>query len=234
MLTELPWLTEEVGIRKSRRISCIACSKGSNEEVTVMKRVWKKLFFSSAVHADRLYSGILGASWWALCLRTPDMTCVTNKRTCGTRVVTYVWTIAASKHKSLSTNNEVSALLSEMYERVAAVNRLVRPSTRQSPAEWTRNRSSQTFSVLPFQQLSQSAWQMASHSVSHASKQLIRQSAKLSDRKPTSQELVRHYVCQPIKQQATVSDHQPGSVTVLGYMHKSSKCFSERVLFVNN
>jgi hypothetical protein len=63
------------------------------------------------------------------------MTCVTNKRTCGTWVVTYVSTIVASKPKSLSTNSEVSALLSEMYERVDAVNRSVRPSARQSPAE---------------------------------------------------------------------------------------------------
>jgi hypothetical protein len=57
---------------------------------------------------------------------------------------------------------------------------------------------------------------MFSYSVSHATKELIRQSANLSDRKPTSQDLARHYVCQPIKQQATLSDHQPGSVPALG------------------
>jgi hypothetical protein len=75
---------------------------------------------------------------------------------------------------------------------------------------------------------------MANNSVSHATKELTRQSPNPSDRKPTSQELARHYVCQPVKQQATLSDHQPGNVPALGYVRKSNRCFWESVLFVNN
>jgi len=52
--------------------------------------------------------------------------------------------------------------------------------------------------------VSQPDRQMASHSVSHATKELIRQSANLSGRKPTSHDLVSHYVCQPVKQQVSL------------------------------
>lgn len=134
-----------------------------------------------------------------------------------------------------STNGEVSAPLSEMYERVVAVNRPVCPSARRSPAEWTSHRNSQTFRASRFQQPSRSAWQTNGQPFRQQCNQRTnKKSAKLSDRKQTSQELVRHYVCQPVKQEATLSDHQPGSVPALGYMRKSSRRFKERVLLVKD
>jgi len=83
-------------------------------------------------------------------------------------------------------------------------------------------------------QVGQPDRQMASHSVSHATKELIRQSTHLSDIKQAIQESVRHYACQPIEQQTTLSDHQPGTIPALDCMHKSSRRFRERVLFVNS